>query len=89
MRDANLITDLLFTIDDVEYSVNGVYVTPNNLLYVKLLHPTNEQTINFRLGDIDSFARENQLKLDAKPNTLGNRDLINYSILKDKPSRNS
>jgi hypothetical protein len=76
MRDANQITDLLFTIDEVEYSVEGIYLTERNTLYAKLKHPGHGGFVNFLIGEIQTFIDEDNVKIDVKPNSNANRDLI-------------
>lgn len=83
MRDANQITDLLFTIDDVEYAVGRVFLTPFNQLYVELKNPKTKCSTNFPLGNIEIFADKTSVKIDVKPNSTASRDLIHKSVLKD------
>jgi len=77
MRDANQITDLLFTIGDIEYSVEGVYLTENNTIYAKLKNPTHGGFINFQIGEIHTFITEAAVTIDVKPNSHASKDLIN------------
>lgn len=83
MRDANQITDLLFTIDEIEHKVCGVYLTQENKLYVKLLNPENGAFVNYFLGEFQPFIDRNDVKLDIVPNSLASRDLINRYIRKN------
>lgn len=83
MRDANPITDLLFTIDDVEYAVGRVFLTPFNQLYVELKNPKTKCSINFPLGSIESFADKTSVRIDVKPNSAASRELIHMSVLKN------
>lgn len=83
MRDANLITELLFTIDEVEYSVEGIYLTESNAIYAKLKHPEHGGFINFSIGQIQPFIDENQVKIDVKANSDASRDLISQYARKN------
>jgi hypothetical protein len=83
MRDANPITDLLFTIGEVEYSVEGIYLTERNTLYAKLKHPGHGGFTNFLIGDIQAFVDEDDVKIDVKPNSHASRDLISQYARKN------
>jgi hypothetical protein len=79
MRDANKITDLTFKIEELAYSVEGVYLTSSNLLYVKLIHPINKSSVNYHLGEFATFAENHSVTLNIKPGSDAKRDLIsNY-----------
>jgi hypothetical protein len=77
MRDANQITDLTFTIDEVEYSVDGIYLTTQNVLYAKLRHPIHGSWVNYEIGEIQTFFTNSNVKVDVKPNSDATRELIN------------
>lgn len=83
MRDANQITELLFTIDDIEHKVCGVYLTEENKLYVKLLNPENGAFVNYFLGEFQPFIDRTGLKIDVVPNSRASRDLINQYVRKN------
>lgn len=83
MRDANLITDLQFTIDGLEYQVDGIYLTESNRIYAKLKHPIHGGYVNHLIGDIQSFIDEDCVKIDVKPNSTASRDLINQYARKN------
>jgi len=82
MKDANVITDLLFTIDDVEYAVGRVFLTPHNRLYVELKHPTSKCSVNYEIGTFDVFVDKHSVKIDVKPNSVASRELIHNRALK-------
>lgn len=83
MRDANLINELLFTIDGIEHRVDGVYLTEANKLYVKLYDPARKVFINYFLGEFQPFIDKNELKIDVVPNSRASRDLLNQYVRKN------